>query len=127
MSLEVMLQLGEFQFAIDSAAYQSLRRATEYRWQPQQRAGRKPVQQFMGPGQDSIELAGVIYPEFVGGLSQVSKIRTEAQKGKPLLLVDGLGFLHDEWVIKRVHEERTVFFADGTARKIRFRVELEAW
>ena len=124
---EVMLQLGEFQFAINTAAYQSFRRATEYRWQAQQRAGCKPAQQFMGPGQDSIELSGVMYPEFAGGLAQMNQLRAEAQKGQPLLLVDGLGFLHEEWVIKRVQEERAVFFADGTARRIQFRVELQAW
>ena len=127
MSREVMLQLGAFQFAIYSAAYQSLRRATEYRWQAQQRAGRKPAQQFMGPGQDSIELGGVIYPEFAGGLSQLDKLRAEAHKGRPLLLVDGLGFVHEEWIIKSVQEDRTIFFADGTARKIEFRLTLAAW
>jgi phage protein U len=47
----VMMQLGEYQFGVESAVYEQLRRSTSYRWQGQERIGRRPAQQFAGIGQ----------------------------------------------------------------------------
>ena len=47
---EIMMALGEFRFALDTAAYDRLRRSDTYRWQAQDRLGRRPAQQFTGHG-----------------------------------------------------------------------------
>jgi len=45
-----MLQLGSFQFSIQSTAYQTLQRSIEYRWPAQDRFGKEPALQYVGPG-----------------------------------------------------------------------------
>ena len=47
MSNEMMMALGDFRFAINTAAYNSLRRTHEYRWQAQNRLQQRPSQQFL--------------------------------------------------------------------------------
>ena len=89
---EVMMALGGYRFAIGTAAFQTLRRATEYRWAQMNRIGRRPAMQYVGPGVESIDLDGVIYPHFRGGLRQVEAMRAEARLGLPLMLVSGTGY-----------------------------------
>ena len=123
----VMLQLGGtdgFQFSIATAAYQNLRRVSEYRWPAQERLCREPARQFVGPGSDTVELDGTILPHFRGGLRQTERLRELAAQGEPLELVDGLGFLHGTWVITSVEERRSVFFRDGAPRRIEFQLNL---
>jgi uncharacterized protein len=124
---EVMMALGGYRFAIGTAAYQTLRRATEYRWAQMNRIGRRPAMQYVGPGIDSIDLDGVIYPHFRGGLWQVETMRTEAGLGAPLMLVAGTGYGLGRWVILSVEETESVFMSNGAPRKIEFRLGLKAY
>ncbi len=121
---ELMAALGPFRFGVGTAAPQSLRRAAEYRWPAQERFGRASARQYTGPGGETLELEGVLYPHHAGGLGQVEAMRTLAGKGEPLRLTDGRGKAWGRWCIERVEETQTVFFADGTPRKIEFRLAL---
>lgn len=93
MMSETMMALGAFRFSLDTAAYQDFKRSQTYRWQSQERLLRRPALQFLGLGEETIELNGLIYPHFRGGLTQVETMRVEANKGSRLVLVDGLGFV----------------------------------
>lgn len=121
---ETMMALGSYRFSIDSAAYQELKHSQAYRWQAQERLQRRPAMQFVGAGEESIELSGVIYPHFKGGLEQLDTMRTEANKGQPLLLVDGLGFVWGQWVITQIDEEQSFFQGNGQPLKQSFQVKL---
>jgi phage protein U len=122
-----MMKLGEYTFSIDSAAYQSLSRSTEYRWQSQSRVGRLPSMQFMGPGSETISLNGTLYPPFRGGLGQLDAMRAMAGKGEPLMLTDGTGRIWQHWIIEQVEETQQVLFNDGTPRKVEFRLQLSRY
>lgn len=123
----VMMMLGPFMFAMDTAAYERWQRSAEYRWAKQEHPGRRPTLQFTGPGDESVELEGTIFPEFRGGANQVSAMRELAGLGKPMLLVDGLGIFHDLWVITRVEETLTILRGDGNAKQIQFRLSLQRY
>ena len=119
------MALGNYRFSLDTAAYQSLTRSTAYRWQPQDRLGRRPAQQYLGLGQDEINLEGVIYPEYRGELGQLDRMREEAESGAPLLMTDSTGRVWGRWVIRRVEEtQKRVFSVAGTPRKVEFRLQL---
>lgn len=124
MAAEYMLALGEYRFSVDTAAYKELIRASDYRWQAQERLGKRPAQQYLGPGEESIELPGVIYPAYKGGLGQLDAMRAEAGKGQPLMLTSGNGEVLGKWCITRVEETRSLFHADGVPRKKQFRVQI---
>lgn len=104
----VMMGLGPFRFGLETAAYQTLSRATEYRWESQERIGRHPAMQFIGEGHTTIDLDGVIYPLFRGGLSQVDRMRTIAGQGAPQILVSGRGRVYGQFVIMSVSETSTL-------------------
>lgn len=120
----VMLQLGGFQFGINTAAFQSLQRNNEWRWPAQDRFGKPPVLQFIGEGAESITLPGVIYPEWRGGFGQLDAMRAQAGKGEPLLMVDGQGRMMGKWAIERIEEKQSVFADAGAPRKQEFTIQL---
>ncbi len=127
MAERVMLGLGEFRFEIATLAYQKFSLNQTWRWQEQARINRDPALQFVGRNVGEIELDGVIYPGFKGGLGQVDAMRALADAGKPLQLVDGLGRIWGAWVITEIGDTRTVFADDGQARRIEFRIKLKAY
>lgn len=123
----VMMGLGTFRFGVNTAAYQTLRRTASYRWGQLDRIGRAPAQQFLGAGAEDINLDGVIYPHFKGGLRQVEAMRAVAGLGQPMILVDGLGWVFQRWVIVSVAETKGTFLADGAPRKIEFSLGLRSY
>lgn len=127
MISDVMMALGLFRFSMAGANYQTFRRRAQYRWEQVDRIGRMPAAQFVGKGVETVTLEGVIYPHFKGGLRQVELMRLQAGLGAPLILVDGLGFIWDRWVITSVEETKTYLMRDGAPRKIEFIAELQSY
>lgn len=120
----VMMQLGSFQFGINTAAYQELRRRSEYNWASQDRFGKLPALQYTGPAGDSITLTGVIYPEWRGGNGRLDELRALAAQGRPQTLIDGAGRLMGSWVIESVEESQSTFAAAGMPRKQEFTLQI---
>lgn len=123
----VMLQLGSYQFGLSTAAYQELLRRSGYRWASQDRFGQAPARQYTGPESETIELSGVIYAEFRGGIGQLDTIRALAKKGLPQRLIDGTGRLMGRWVIESVEETQSTFAAKGYPRKQEFTLHISSF
>lgn len=119
-----MLSLGGFKFMVSTAAYQELQHSSEYRWGSQDVFGRKPVRQFLGVGDESITLNGVIFPEFKGGYDQMTTLRGQAAQGKPFLMTAGTGDILGLWVVEEIEEVNSVFAMRGKPRKIEFMIRL---
>jgi len=122
-----MMQLGFFQFSIDTAAYQELTRSAEYRWAAQSRVGAVDALQFTGYGAEEIQLRGVILPEYRGGTGQIGKMRTQASLGFPLPLISGGGRVFGLWVILGVREGQRVFARGGAPRRQDFEIRLRRY
>lgn len=123
--MNVMLSLGSYQFSINTAAYQELMRSTSYRWPSQERFGQHAARQFTGPGEDSMTLTGVVYPEWRGGVGQLNELRTLASSGEPLLLVSGTGDVLGRWVIEKIDERQSIFSGEGVARRQGFTMNIQ--
>jgi phage protein U len=122
-----MARLGAFQFGLDTAAFRELQRASTYRWQAKDRIGRKPAQQNTGQGADTITLSGVIFPHWRGGIGQMELLRSQAAAGTPLPLIyafETVGQYCGRWCVTGIEETRSIFFEDGTPRRIEFRLTL---
>lgn len=120
----MMLMLGNYRFKVDTAAYQAKNRTTLYRWAKQDLLTVAPALQFIGPGDDTLNIEGVIFPHFKGGLGQLESMRQEAGQGQPLLLVEGSGKVLGRWVIESVTENQSVFEKNGTPQQIEFTLEI---
>ena len=127
LGVNMMMLLGAYRFCISNAAYQSLARSTEYKWQEQARLLGEPAMQFVGAGAETITLEGEIYPQFKGGLRQVAAMRLQAGLGVPLMLISGNGTAFGRWCITAINETQTFFLKDGTARKIAFSLTLKKY
>ncbi|KAA5607145.1 phage tail protein [Roseospira marina] len=121
------MALGEFRFAVGTAAFDRLRRVRSYTWATQDRFGRLPAAQFTGPALPTLDLEGTLFPGFGGGLSQIDAMADMAAAGEPLDLVDGTGGVHGLWVLLEVGDTRTVFLDNGAARRIDFQARLQMY
>lgn len=125
---KVMMMLGAYPFMLDTAAYQRLKRVSTYRWKQQDRIGRKPAQQYVGPGADQITVTGEILPHWKGGYHQLDLMRAQADRGKPLVLLEGYGgFVLGDWVILKVEETKSELMGDGSPRVIAFSLTLKEY
>lgn len=112
-----------FYFNLDTAAFDELRRQTEYRWASQERLTRRPAQQAIGTGEEKLTLKGVIYPSFKGGLQQLDTLRSIGAQLLPLNLTTGYGIVLGTWCLRRVEEEQGALLAGGIPRKQSFTLE----
>lgn len=120
----MMLALGMFVFSLSTLAYQELQRQTEWRHPSSSRVGAAPARQFIGRGDDSITLPGIIFPELAGTTLSLDALRLMANTGKAWPMIEGTGRIYGLWVIESLSETKTVFFRDGTARRIEFTLNL---
>lgn len=121
---DTMMTLGSFQFSIDTAAFDDLKRVTTYRWKQQERLGREPANQFIGIGNDKFTINGTIYPAYRGGLGQINQMREAAALGEEQQLIDGTGNVIGPFVITSITEVQTVFASEGVPLKQEFTMEL---
>ena len=126
-NVSTQMILGHYRFCISNAAYQTLKRKTDFKWKAVERLGVEPAMQYTGKGVETINLDGVIYPQYQGGLSQVTLMRNEAGLGQPLLLIAGNGFTFGRWCIASISEGHSTFLSDGTPRKITFKLNLKKY
>lgn len=121
----MMMALGMFVFSLSTAAYQELQRQTDWRHASNNRIGAAPARQFLGRGDDAITLPGVILPELAGSALSLDALRLMANTGKAWPMVEGTGRIYGLWVIESLSETKTLFFRDGTPRRIEFNLSLK--
>lgn len=121
----MMMALGMFVFSLETLAYQDFQRQTEWRHGSTSRIGTNPARQYLGRGDDSITLPGVLLPALAGSQLSLDTLRTMADTGKAWPLVEGTGKIYGTWVIESLSETRTLFFRDGQARRIEFTLVLK--
>ncbi|MFA5632664.1 MAG: phage tail protein [Porticoccaceae bacterium] len=122
-----MLSLGGFVFMVGTLAHQSLKRSHAYRWEKQDRLLRTPSRQFIGPGDESIELSGYLLPHYTGGAASLPDLRARAAIGEPYDLVDHFGVAYGLYVIENIEETGAELDIYGQPRKVDFSISLSAY
>ena len=120
-----MLCLGQFVFELTTAPYESLQHSLAWRHPSNSRVGQRPARQYTGPDDESISLQGLLLPEITGGQTSLDELRAMGDAGEAYVLVDGEGNLHGLFVIESLDQTKTVFFQDGTPRRIEFSLSLK--
>lgn len=120
----MMMALGMFVFSISTAAYQELNRSTSWRHASNSRVGARSAYQFVGPGDDMIQLSGWIAPGQVGSPLAITLLRAMGDTGKAFALVDGGGVFHGAYVITDLSEKQDTFHLNGKPRRIEFGLSL---
>ncbi|MBX9612440.1 MAG: phage tail protein [Burkholderiales bacterium] len=120
----MMMSLGQFVFSLPTLAHQELQRKTNWRHGSTSRIGARPALQFMGLGEETITLPGVILPEF-GQRTSLDQIHQMADTGAPFVLVDGMGRVYGQFVITEKSETASYFNQLGDPRRIEFSISLQ--
>ena len=120
----MLMCLGQFVFELPSLAYSELQRSTAWRHASNSRVGVRPARQFVGPGDDTITLSGVLAPEIAGRLDSLDTLRSMADAGDAYAMIDGAGRVFGAWVIESLHEGGSAFTRDGIARRTDFTINL---
>jgi len=120
----MMMALGNFIFSMPTLVYQQLERSSSWRHANTERIGARAASQFLGPGEESITLGGVLAPELACDPAELGTLRELADEGAPLALVSGSGTVFGAYVITSLSETGSLFFSDGTPRRIEFDLKL---
>lgn len=119
-----LLALGPFVFGIGRLPFDQLQRRRDWRHVTTARVGARDAAQFVGPGEDTLQLKGTAHAELSDGRASLDQLVTMAGTGEPYELVDGLGHVLGSFVIVSIDEGTSAFFPDGTARAIEFTLNL---
>lgn len=120
-----MMTLGFFVFSRLTVPYQTSQHDMVWRHPTNSRVGARPSAQFLGVGDETLTLSGVLMPEITGGELSLEALRKMADTGKAYPLIEGRGTVTGFFVIEKISKGRSEFFSDGAARKIEFTIELK--
>lgn len=120
----MMMGLGMFVFSLPTLAYQELQRQTAWRHPSNSRVRARPGRQFLGPGDDTMTLQGLLLPELMGSRQSLRELRQMADDGQAYPLVNGAGEVFGAWVIESLSETGSMFVNDGRPRRIEFALQL---
>lgn len=119
-----LMALGMFLFEIGTLAYDEMQRKTDWQHARSARVGARDATQYVGPGDETISLSGKVYAEIADGRVSLDDLRTMANDGEALPLVDGSGTVYGNFVIAALDERHAFLMADGRARRIDFGIDL---
>ncbi|WP_375194769.1 phage tail protein [Sphingobium sp.] len=119
-----LMALGMFLFEIGTLAYDEMQRKTDWQHARAPRVGARDATQFTGPGDETISLSGAVYAEIADGHVSLDDLRTMADDGEALPLVDGTGTVYGNFVITALDERHAFLMSDGRARRIDFGIDL---
>lgn len=120
----MLMSLGMFIFEIPTLAHDELQRTTDWRFAKAPRIGARDAVQFLGPGDEKVNLGGVVYAEIADGRVSLDQLREMAAAGEALPLLDGRGTVFGDFIIQGMNERHSWLMADGTPRKIDFALDL---
>jgi phage protein U len=66
-------------------------------------------------------------PEHIFLSNAMNELKELAESQKPVLMVDGTGNIHGNWVIKQIDEQESYFDKFGNSKKIEFKLSLEKY
>lgn len=120
----MLMALGQFVFGLDSLAYQELQRQTQWKHSSTSRVGARNAHQFLGQGDDTITLTGILAPELTGKLESLQELRNMGDAGAAYAMVDGAGKVYGAYLIQGLSEGQTLHYQDGTPRRVEFTLNL---
>lgn len=121
----MMMTWGLFVFGLETLPYQELRRSSTWRHPTNSRVGLRPGTQFLGQGDETITLPGVLYPELTGGRTAIELARAMADRGEAWPLIERSGKIYGLFVCESMTDNAGSLMNNGAPRKIEFTLTLK--
>ncbi|KAG0190631.1 hypothetical protein DFQ28_001746 [Apophysomyces sp. BC1034] len=107
-----------------TAPFHEWQRRRAWKHRSQSRVGARDARQFVGVGDDTITLHGLVATGTIGSMASLSLLAGMGDSGAAHVLVDGLGNVYGAFVIESFNETATYHTKEGLARKIAFDLTL---
>lgn len=120
----MLMALGMFVFSISNLAFHELQRQTSWRHPSNSRVGASPAHQYVGHGDDTIALSGVLVPETVGRPQSLKELREMGDTGKAWVLAAGTGEIFGAFAIESLNETGSMHIDNGAPRRVDFQLQL---
>ncbi|HBV7599011.1 TPA: phage tail protein [Escherichia coli] len=121
----MMMIYGMFVFQLSTLPHQQIQQSRNWRHVKNERINRSASWQYIGAGDDTITLSGLLYPEITGGEVSLTALTSQAYVGRPWPLIDGVGQIYGMYIITGLNTTRSELDRYGRARKIEFTVTFE--
>lgn len=119
-----LMVLGMFVFGMKSLPYQEFQRRMSWRHATSERHTERPAAQYVGLGEDTVSLTGVLVPEVAGSFSAIDNLVDMASTGDNWPLLDGAGQIWGSYRIENIDLRGTSIISGGIARRTEFAVDL---
>lgn len=121
----MLMCLGQFPFTTDTLTFSEIQRQRSWQFADNAVAKGRKKRQFIGSGEDSITLPGLIYQEHgFGNRFAIDDLAAMADTGQGYVLVDGSGYLYGVYNIDSIDETKQILLFNGVPRKIDFSIKL---
>ncbi|WP_252180214.1 phage tail protein [Endozoicomonas sp. 4G] len=120
----IMMILGATVFSVNGNTYDKLTKSTNFSWASQTVIGRQPVYQYLGHGENTINIEGKIYPGQYGSRLELMILEQSAGLGIPMPFFCSSGLSLGAWCITSFKEVDTCFMDTGDPRSIDFTIGL---
>lgn len=110
-----------FYFNLNTAAFNELRRQTEFRWASQERLSRYAAQQAVHMGEEKSQRRG--FSRLQGRAEATGYLALHREQLLLLNLTTGYGLVLGTWCVRSVEEEQGALLAGGIRRKQTFSLE----
>lgn len=120
----MLMALGMFVFDLPTLAHDELQRKASWRHARSARIGARDVTQFVGAGEETVNLSGAVYAEIADGRVSIEQLRDMADSGEAWPLLDGTGTIFGDFVIEAIDERHKYLMRDGSAQRIDFAIDL---
>ncbi|WBQ17842.1 phage tail protein [Sphingobium yanoikuyae] len=120
----MLMALGMFIFDLPTLAHDELQRRASWRHARSARVGARDATQYVGPGEETVNLSGAVYAEIADGRVSIDDLRDMAASGEAWPLLDGTGTVFGDYVIEAIDERHAYLMTDGRAQRIDFAIDL---
>lgn len=121
----MLLALGSFIFEIDNLLFDQIRRRRSWRHPSGDRVGARPSSQYAGPGDDSINIKGLVADGQLGKAAAIAELAAMADAGGAYPLVDADGNVMGAFVIESLDEDLKHWHPSGVPMVIDFSLDLK--
>lgn len=119
------MSLGQFLFKTSTLAFQEIQRQRAWNYADNAIAFGRTKKQFMGAGEDTVTLPGLIYEEYgFGSRFALDEVASMADTGQGFVLMDGSGYLYGVYVINSIDETKSILLDNGVPRKVDYTLKL---
>lgn len=115
----MLMTIGQFIFQPDTLTFDQIQRTRSWNYADNAVARGRKKRQFIGVGDETINLPFLIYQEHGFGRRQsIDDLATMAGMGHGYTLCDGSGYLYGVYTIDSIDETRQILMFNGIPRKI---------